>query len=112
MDKKTYYVSVQADTILENQGDAAYEFEIQATQDEVNELFDLLEEKREFEDATFIRAHIPGVPYHQDLENDGYDEALRKIYARIHTLGNDEAKRTIESMGLDGLGTPYPSNPG
>lgn len=108
LEKKNYYVSVQAGTVLENQGDTAYEFEIQATAEEVEYLQQLLSEKWEFEHATVVSAYLPGIPYHQDDENVGYDNSLRSIYGYIHKLGNGEAKQTIDSMGLEQLGTPYP----
>ncbi|MBO8164558.1 MAG: hypothetical protein H0Z34_12665 [Brevibacillus sp.] len=100
MDKRRYYVSVQAGTILENQGDAAYEFEIEATEDDVKTLRALFEERYENELDTFFRAHIPGVPYHFDTENDQYDESLRKIYSALYQLGTEETKNQIKSMGF------------
>ncbi|UFJ41181.1 hypothetical protein LOK74_01060 [Brevibacillus humidisoli] len=100
MEKKRYYVSVQAGTVLENKGDAAYEYEIEATPEEVQALMILLEEKYDDDWLTFFRAHISGVPYHYDRENDLYDNDLREIYSLIHRLGTEETKRQIESAGL------------
>ena len=105
MDKKTYYVSVQANTILENEGAAAYEFKIHATPEEMNFLQDMMNEKMEFDDATFTRAHLPGMPYHQDVENDDYDDSLKQIYKKIYEYGDEAAKKTIASMDLDEVGT-------
>jgi hypothetical protein len=105
MKKNNYYVSVQASTILENQGDAAYEFIIHATPEEMNYLQDMMNEKMEYDDATSIRAHLPGLPYHQDVENDEYDDSLKQIYKKIYEYGDDAAKKTIASMGLDEVGT-------
>ncbi|WP_126425286.1 hypothetical protein [Brevibacillus marinus] len=100
MAKKRYYVSVQAGTVMENQGDAAYEYEIEATPEEVRALMILLEEKYDDDWLAFFRAHIPGVPYHYDGENDRYDQHLRQIYALLYRLGTDETKRQIEAAGL------------
>ncbi|MFD2614779.1 hypothetical protein [Paenibacillus gansuensis] len=107
MDKKTYYVSVQASTVLENQGAGAYEFEIQATPEDLEMLYELFEIKREYDDGTFFRTHIPAVPYHLDEDNDGYDAALKEIYNLIGKLGTPETSKHISQMQLDGLGTPY-----
>ncbi|MFY0544597.1 hypothetical protein [Brevibacillus sp. H7] len=100
MEKHRYYVSVQAGTVLPNQGDAAYEFEIDATEKEVEELMKLFEQREAFLFDTFFRAHIPAVPYHYDLENDVHDQTLHDIYRMIHQLGTEETKNHIHSMGL------------
>lgn len=98
MDKKTYYVSVQAGSVLENQGDAAYEFEIVASERDI----DLLEEQfgllSDWDNSSAFRAHLPGVPYHQDREQDGYDYTLTEVYRMLYKLGTDETKRTIAQM--------------
>ncbi|MCZ8521859.1 MULTISPECIES: hypothetical protein [Paenibacillus] len=100
MERKKYYVSVQSKTIMENQGDAAYELEIEATEEQILQLLDLFEEEEDFELDTFIRAQIPGVPYHHDSANDGYDIVLKDIYRTIHNLGTEETKQHIEKMQI------------
>jgi len=101
MEKKTYYVSVQAGTVLPNEGDAAFEFEIQATEEEVEQLIELFNSKRETEEDTFIRAPVPAIPYHQDEENDNYDAVLKQIYDKIYELGTEETKAAIAAMNLN-----------
>lgn len=98
MDKKKYYVSVQSKSLLENQGDDAYELEIEATDEEASMLRRLLEGLDETEHATFFRGMTPGLPYHWDRENDAYDAALRQIYRTIHALGTPETKTHMASM--------------
>ncbi|MBP1157200.1 MULTISPECIES: hypothetical protein [unclassified Paenibacillus] len=100
MNKSKYYVSVQAATILENQGDAAYEFEIEATPEEILKLEELFEERLDIEDDNYIRAHIPGVPYHHDAPNDQYELSLHDIYSLVYDLGTAETKKHIESMQI------------
>jgi len=100
MDKKRYYISVQSRTIMEQQGDASYELEIEATPDELlklNELFDLWDD---FDSKTFFRAPIPGIPYHHDSENDGYDYYLREIYNFIYQNGTEETRNHIVTMNI------------
>jgi len=63
MEKQTYYVSVQAGTVLEDKEAAGYEFEIQATEKEIEQLMELFEYREEAENANFRRAMIPGIPY-------------------------------------------------
>ncbi|GAB2701523.1 hypothetical protein ACFQWB_05875 [Paenibacillus thermoaerophilus] len=100
MERKRYYVSVQGKSVLEGQGDAAYEFEINATRAEVDQLQELMNDQWDADDASFFRAFIPGLPYHNDRANDAYDYTLREIYGLIHKLGTKQTKRTIESMGV------------
>jgi hypothetical protein len=100
MEKKRYYISVQADTILAGQGEAAYEFEIDATPEQIEKLQELFEDKSDSADGTFLKAHTPAIPYHHDVENDAYDNYLREIYSMIHELGTPETRRHIEEMGV------------
>lgn len=100
MEKKTYYVSVQAGTVFEEQGASSFEFEIQATEKELNQLEELFEAREDADASTFIRGQTPGLPYHQDPENDAYDDALHQVYQMIHQLGTPETKEHIEKMGI------------
>ncbi|TDF92803.1 hypothetical protein [Paenibacillus piri] len=104
MDKRTYYISVQARTIMVNQGDAAYEFEIEATQEDIDKLQDLFEMMNEYDEGTFIRSHVPGVPYHHDSDNDAYDDTLKEIYSMIGRLGTKETSDHIAKMDIDNMG--------
>jgi formiminotetrahydrofolate cyclodeaminase len=98
--KKRYYVSVQSDTVMHNQGDAAYEFEIDATEEEIARLQELFEDKSDDDNRAFLRAHAVAIPYHIDRENDDYDRDLTEIYRMLHKLGTEETKRHIARMGV------------
>lgn len=100
MERKTYYVSVQSKTVMENQGDAAYEMEINATEEDLLRLEELFEEEEDYELGTYVRAHNPTVPYHHDRENDGYDAVLKEVYRTLHELGTAQTKKHIEGMGI------------
>lgn len=100
MEKKTYYVSVQAGTVVTSIDDSSFEFVIQATDKEIQKLEELFEALDDAEDETFTRGMIPAIPYHQDEENDTYDASLRRVYELIHQLGNEQTRRTIEGMGV------------
>lgn len=106
MEKKTYYVSVQAGSVLENEGDAAYEFEIVATEREVEDLMEQFGMLSDADNSSSFRAYLPGVPYHQDSEHDGYDYTLTQIYRRLYDLGTEETKHTIAKMGSIGEQEP------
>ncbi len=100
MEKKRYYISVQARTIMENQGDAAYELEIDATDEDIAKLIELFEAEEDADTASFNRAYTPAVQYHHDEENDEYDRNLVQVYRTLHQLGTPETKEFIASMNL------------
>jgi hypothetical protein len=102
VDKKTYYVSVQAGSVLENQGEAAYEFEIVATEQDVDLLLERFGELSDADNALAVRSHLPGLPYHQDSDSDLYDYSLTEIYRVLYDLGTEETKETIANMGAIG----------
>jgi len=110
MAKKRYYVSVQSDAILENKGDAAFEFEIDADEEEISRLQELMDGRNEADNYAFIRAHVPFLEYHRDRPNDVHDFYLKEIYGMLHRLGTPETKRHIESMGV--LDRPVGIDPG
>ncbi|MFB6364680.1 hypothetical protein ACFCP7_11505 [Paenibacillus elgii] len=100
MDKTTYYVSVQSKTIMQHQGDAAYELEIEATAEEMIKLKELFEDLEYTEEQTYSRALVPGIPYHHDEANDAYDLNLKNIYQTLYGLGTDETKKHIQTMNV------------
>ena len=98
MDRKTYYVSVANGDIIKEAGAADFQFEIQATVDELRELEELFEEEEEADSDSAARAITPYKEYHLDDENDRYDGSLKAIYGMLHKLGTPETKSHIESM--------------
>jgi len=103
--KKHFYVSVHGDSILPNEGDAAYGFEIEATEEQVDELQRLFNGRQNADDQAFFRAHVPFLEYHHDQANDRYDDYLTDVYRMIHDLGTPETKSHIESMHILEHGT-------
>ena len=99
MDKKKFFVTVQSGEILENEAQS-YEFEIEATRDEVTDLQYLFEKAHESENETFTEAVTPYVGYHDDPANHAYDHALKEIYRTLHQLGTPRTKKHIETMGI------------
>lgn len=100
MNTKRYYVSVQAGTILENKGEAAYELEIDATDFEVEMLRTLLDQMQNANYHSFWRAHVLAVPYHLDEENDEYDSLLNQVYTLLYRNGTEETRNHITSMNI------------
>ena len=98
--KKTYYIAIASGEISQSATSSPWDFKIEASQNEIQELrlyFDKI-------DSTgwknFFRAHIPFLEYHHDKENDEYDEILIQIYNKVYQLGDQEARNTIEEMGI------------
>lgn len=98
--KKTYFIDVGTGEISQSATSSTWSYRIQATDDEIIELRELFDQNYSTEWQSFFRAHIPFVEYHYDRENDAYDSTIQKVYSRIHQLGDAEAKKHIESMGI------------
>jgi hypothetical protein len=101
LDKKNYYVTVGSSEILEPQETIGnFDFEILATEEEIDQLQELFEESEDAQDDTFFRAHIPIRLYHNDKENDTADYYLSQIYSKLYELGTDETKAHIKNMNI------------
>jgi hypothetical protein len=100
--KKTYYVAVSPGEILQPQHSETgnFEFEIRATEEELDQLQEWFEELQEADDDTAARAHIPFREYHNDKENDAADYYLAQVYRKLHELGTPETKAHIQSMNI------------
>jgi len=100
-EKKTYYVTVGSAEILEPEDVIGnFELEIVATEDEIDQLEELFDDRLVSEEASAVRAHIPFREYHQDVPNDDYDRSLAQIYKLLHQLGTPETKKHIEQMNV------------
>lgn len=101
MNKKTYYVSVQAGDILEDPEAAAFEFEIDATDDQVSRLQDMMDEWSQYDSHSVSSMFTyMGEEHSDDVRIDEYDAALKRIYQYIHDLGTLETRQHIESMNI------------
>ena len=99
-DKRVYYVDLNSGDVLENPIESSPSFRIKANYEELNQLKKCFNELYSADLETFERAHIPYLEYHHDPENHHYDASLKKIYAAIYELGDEEAKRSIEQIGI------------
>lgn len=106
-EKRKYYVSVQAKTIMANQGDGAYEFEIEATPREVQQLNELFRAETRADLENNSRALLdPEIIAHELVSMKMVDQFLMMAYRLIHQLGTPETKQHIESMNvLNGIQT-------
>ncbi|WP_428911255.1 hydrolase [Niallia sp. Krafla_26] len=100
--KKTYYINIASGEISQSGVDSPWNYQIEATEDEIYTLRKFFDQNEAGDFPNFIRAHIPFREYHHDNVNDRQDEALKQIYQFIHQYGNEETKRQIESIGILG----------
>ncbi|WP_409304288.1 hydrolase [Peribacillus sp. SCS-155] len=99
--KKTYYVDLVAGDVIQAPGtEENPSFKIQATDEEVRRLQSYLSENYSSDLETYFRAHVPYVEYHKDPADEHYDKTIIKLYSMIYELGDAEARRHIESMGI------------
>jgi hypothetical protein len=100
LEKRPYYVNVESGEILPVKTASTFQFEISASDEDVRKLENKFEEIDSAATDTFVRSHVPYVPYSNDPDNDRYDQKLREAYQIIHDLGQEETRRFIETMSF------------
>ncbi len=98
--KNTYYIHISSGEISQSGIDSPWNFQIEATPDEIQKLRQFFDKNEAGDLPAFIRSHIPFREYHYDEENDRQDEALQQIYGFIYQHGNEEVQQQIESMKI------------
>ncbi|UZJ77489.1 hydrolase [Fictibacillus sp. KU28468] len=102
LEKQPYYVNVETGEVHSDKTASSFQFEIEATAEDASRLTKLFRECDESATDTFLRSHVPYVPYHNDADNHRYDQTLKDIYQFIHDHGQPLTKEHIESMGILG----------
>ncbi|MDR7071894.1 hydrolase [Fictibacillus barbaricus] len=100
MGKRPYYVNVESGEILPIKTASTFQFEISASDEDVRKLAYMFEEMESMANDTFVRTHLPYVPYSNDPDNHRYDSKLKEVYQFIHDLGLDETRNFIETMSI------------
>ncbi|HEY0827046.1 MAG TPA: hypothetical protein VGE40_03040 [Bacilli bacterium] len=103
MDRKRYWASVGTREIVPQGEGANYEFEIEATDEEINLLRKLFEEEESSDHRLVGRAKTPYEAFpenDQEIKNLPFDEHLQDIYRFIHYLGSPRTKEHISGMGI------------
>lgn len=77
-------------------------FVIYATEGDISLLRAKLDKMNGADMQTYIRAHIPFKPYHEDSANDLHDESFTEAYQMIYQLGDETTKEEIRSLGVLG----------
>ncbi|WP_164668294.1 hydrolase [Virgibacillus doumboii] len=100
MEKKKYYINTGSLEISQIKYDNNEEFIIHATDDEVRILREKMNNMHDADLGTFLRSHVPIVPYHNDTANDNYDDSITEAYRMIYELGDEDTKEHIDSIGV------------
>jgi hypothetical protein len=100
LERKPYYVNVESGEILPIKTASTFQFEISASDEDVRRLEQKFQEIDSAASDTFVRTHVPYVPYSNDPDNDRYDQKLREAYEMIHDLGQEETRSFIETMSI------------
>jgi hypothetical protein len=106
MEKKTYYVTIdngpQAGEIRERPDfdDPVYDYEIEATEEEINQLEKLFMELEESDWKTFKLAHIPYETQERMQESKNMDHKFASIYHYIYKLGTEMTKKRMKESGM------------
>ncbi|WP_449355579.1 hydrolase [Virgibacillus natechei] len=100
MEKRKYYVNIGAGEISQIKYDKNEEFVIHATADEVSLLRSKLENMHDASFNSFLRAHVPIMPYHNDKPNDDYDSNITETFQMLYDCGDERAKSHIKEMGI------------
>ena len=98
--KKTYYIDIGSGEITQSATDSTWNFKIEANDEEITQLREEFDYNYNKGVENFLRAHVPFEEYHNDKSNHDQDRSLIRLYKMIHQLGDDEAKKHIESMGI------------
>ncbi|MFC4321650.1 hydrolase [Litchfieldia salsa] len=98
--KTTYFVSIANGEISKLKTASPWDYQIEATDDEIIKLREYFDQEYSSDWQGFFRAHVPYIQYHHDPNNDAYDDNMQKVFGLLYELGNEEAREHIKSMGL------------
>ena len=98
--KRTYYIDLGSGGISLNESSSTWNYKIQADDEEITALREEFELNHRHGVENFLRAHIPFKEYHTDKENDLQDASMERIFRMIYTLGDEEARQHIKSIGI------------
>ncbi|MGG1515564.1 hypothetical protein ABE504_09135 [Paenibacillus oryzisoli] len=98
--KRTYYINVGTGEVLEDPTTLDVQFEIQATEEDIAKLQELLEEVDNTSQNSYGATWFPWQVYYSVPQDQEYDYYLTEVYRAIHRLGNEHTRRHIESMNV------------
>ncbi|KGP70812.1 hypothetical protein [Pontibacillus yanchengensis] len=99
-DKKPFYVNLGSREISQLRDGNNDVFKIEATEEDMFRLRQVLNEVFDSDERSFWRAHVPYRHYSQDMDNDEYDSNMRKAYQMIYEFGDEETRKFIKGIGM------------
>jgi len=100
MDKSIYYVSVQSRSVLTEQGASAYEWEIEATPAEADQVRIELDMMQESEEEAFPGYVFPWPDTPEQSANSLFQSSLDRVYRTIYRLGTPATRQQMEELRL------------
>ena len=98
--RKSYFVSLDKQEITDVSIPDTTEFEIKATENEIEELNNLFKEKDKREKNAVEFLIKPFNEWGADDEREAYDDYLISIYDELYKLGTPETKQKIKRMRI------------
>lgn len=100
MEKRTYYISVETGQILEDKEAASYEFEVEATEEEINQLREIFDQKYKKNVETFVDIHFPHLFDEVGGDVQNYNKQLLHVYQNIYQLGTNATRKQIKESDI------------
>ncbi|WP_082233536.1 hydrolase [Halobacillus massiliensis] len=100
MSKKPYYVNMGTKEISINHDGNNDDFIIYADEYDLLLLREIFDEADNADIRSFFRSHVPFQPYHQDKDNDEYDQDMKSAFRMIYELGDEKTRNHIAGMGV------------
>ncbi|KAB8131475.1 hydrolase [Gracilibacillus oryzae] len=100
MEKKKYYVNIGTQEISQIPYGTNAEFVIYANDEEIFLLREKFNEIRDADLSSYVRAHIPFIPYHNDPQNDDYDSGIKGAYQMIYNLADSATKTAMDDANI------------
>ncbi|MHA0857035.1 hypothetical protein [Paenibacillus sp. CMAA1364] len=107
MNKHKYYVSVHGRSVLMNKGATSYEWEIEATSEQAQEIAHLMRQLEEEEQGGFIHHVFPWPDTPEEEMNMAYQHALDDIYKSIYDLCSECTRLQMRESGINAFLQSY-----
>lgn len=98
--KKKYFVGINTGVITQDNSGQNAGYIIYANDEEIRKVRAELESMHDASLRSFVRAHVPIMPYHHDSQNDAYDAGLNNLFHLLHELGDEQTREHINSLDV------------
>ncbi|OAB46700.1 hypothetical protein [Paenibacillus glacialis] len=107
MNKHKYFVSVHGRSVLLDRGATTYEWEIEATEEQAQEIRDLMGLVKENEENAFLGFVFPWPDEPERVVNVTYQNALDDVYQRIYEYGSIDTRKQMKESGVNAFRHSY-----